>query len=90
MVQLGDRYGTNVRGRVISFPNRINARVWRFAVPGEGEEELLYDGSVKRLEDDCDKIMTLGTFDLFEGLNIVVFRAVHDGEDLGHEVRFIP
>ena len=33
--------------------------------------------------------MTLRTFDLFEGLDIVVLGAVHDGENFGHEMGFI-
>ena len=33
--------------------------------------------------------MTLWTFDLFESLDIVVFRAVHDGKNFCHEVSFI-
>ena len=33
--------------------------------------------------------MTLRTFDLLEGLDIVVLGAVHDGEDLGHKMGFI-
>jgi len=49
---------------------------------------LLYDGSVKCLEDDGDEIVTLGAFDLFEGLDVVVFRPVHDREDLGNEAGF--
>ena len=49
---------------------------------------LLYDGSVKCLEDDRDEIVTLGTFDLFEGLDVVVLGAVHDREDLGNEAGF--
>ena len=33
--------------------------------------------------------MTLRTFDLFEGLDIVVLGAVHNGEDFGHEMGLI-
>ena len=40
---------------------------------------LFDDGAVKCLEDDRDEIVTLGAFDLFEGLDVVVFGAVHDG-----------
>ena len=32
--------------------------------------------------------MALGTLDLLEGLDIIVFGAVHDREDLGHEACF--
>ncbi len=32
--------------------------------------------------------MAFGAFDLLEGLDIVVFGAVHDGEDLCDEARF--
>lgn len=33
--------------------------------------------------------MTLGTFDLLEGLDIFMFRTVHDGKDLRDELIFI-
>ena len=33
--------------------------------------------------------MTLRTFDLFEGLDVVVLGAVHNGENFGHEMAFI-
>ena len=33
--------------------------------------------------------MTLGALDLLEGLNVFVLGAVHDGEDLRDEVRFV-
>ncbi len=33
--------------------------------------------------------MALRAFDLFEGLDVVVFGAVHDREDFGHEMGFI-
>ena len=33
--------------------------------------------------------MTFRAFDLFEGLDIFVLGAVHDGKDFGDEVRFI-
>ncbi len=49
---------------------------------------LLDDCAVKRLEDDCDEVVTLGAFDLLESLDVVVFGAVHDREDLGNEAGF--
>ena len=49
---------------------------------------LLYDGSIKCFKDDCHEIMTFGAFDLLEGLDVVVLRAVHDREDLGDEAGF--
>ena len=52
---------------------------------GDDVNASLYDRSVKCFEDDRDEVVTLGTFDLFEGLDVVVFGAVHDGEDLGDE-----
>ncbi len=52
------------------------------------EERLLDDRAVKRLEDDRDEIVTLGAFDLLESLDVVVFGAVHDREDLGNETGF--
>ena len=51
-------------------------------------EELLDDRAVKRLEDDGDEIVTLGAFDLLESLDIIVFRTVHDREDLGNKAGF--
>ena len=33
--------------------------------------------------------MTLGAFDLLEGLDVVMLGAVHDGEDLRDEARFV-
>jgi len=58
-----------------------------FALRPNGEG-LLDDRAVKRLEDDRDEIMTLGAFDLFEGLDIFVLGAVHDREDLGNKAGF--
>jgi len=49
------------------------------------KEELFYDGSIKCFEDDRHKIVTLGAFDLLEGLDVVVLGAVHDRKDLGNE-----
>ena len=57
---------------------------------GRKEALLLDDCAVKCLKDDSDEIMALGTFDLFEGLDVVVFGAVHDREDLGDEAGFTP
>ena len=34
--------------------------------------------------------MALRAFDLLEGLDVLVFGAVHDREDLGDEMSFIP
>ena len=51
---------------------------------GRGEG-LLDDRAVKRLKDDRHKIVTLGTLDLLESLDVVVLGAVHDREDLGNE-----
>ena len=50
---------------------------------------LLYDGSIKCFKDDCHEIMTFGAFDLLESLNIVVFGAIHDRENLSNEARLI-
>ncbi len=47
--------------------------------------ELLNDRAVQRFEDDRYEIVTLGTFDLLEGLDVFVFGAVHDREYLGDE-----
>jgi hypothetical protein len=52
------------------------------------EKGLLDDRTVKRLEDDRDEVVTLGALDLLEGLDVVVFGAVHDREDLGNEAGF--
>ena len=59
-----------------------------FAVRTYGGEGLLDDRAVKRFEDDRNKIVALGAFDLLEGLDVVVFGAVHDREDLGNEAGF--
>ena len=42
------------------------------------EEGLLDDRAVECFEDDRYKIVTLGAFDLLEGLDVVVLGAVHD------------
>ena len=55
----------------------------------DDEKMSLYDSAVKRLEDDGDEIVALGAFDLLEGLNVIVFRPVHDGEDLGNKAVFV-
>lgn len=34
--------------------------------------------------------MTLGAFDLFKRLDVVVLGTVHDREDFGHKMRLIP
>lgn len=49
---------------------------------------LFYDGSVQRFEDDRHEIVTLGAFDLLEGLDIVVLGTVHDRENLCNEAGF--
>jgi hypothetical protein len=59
-----------------------------FALRRCGERGLLDDRAVKRLEDDGHEIMTLRALDLFEGLDVVVFWAVHDRKDLGDEAGF--
>ena len=46
---------------------------------------LLYDGSIKCFKDDRYEVMTLGAFDLFESLDIIVFGTVHDRENLSDE-----
>ena len=33
--------------------------------------------------------MTLGAFDLLEGLDVLMFGAVHNRKDFGHEMGFI-
>jgi hypothetical protein len=55
----------------------------------KGRRVLLHDSAVKRLEDDRDKIVALWAFDLLEGLNVVMFGPVHNGEDLGDETVFV-
>ena len=52
------------------------------------KEELLDDRAVKRFKNDRHKIVALGTFDLLERLDVVVFGAVHDREDFGNEAGF--
>jgi hypothetical protein len=54
-----------------------------------GKKGLFNDRAVKRLEDDGHEIVALGAFDLFECLDVVVLRAVHDRKDLGDEASFI-
>ncbi len=46
---------------------------------------LLNDGPVKCFEDDRHEIVTFGAFDLLESLDIIVFGAVHDRENLSDE-----
>jgi len=41
-------------------------------------DRLLRNASVKRLENNRNEIVALRTFDLFEGLNVVVLRAIHN------------
>ncbi len=50
---------------------------------------LFGHGSVKRLKNNRHKVVTFGALDLFEGLNVFIFGAVHDREDFGDEMRFI-
>ena len=45
--------------------------------------------SVKRLKNNRDEIVTLGAFDLLEGLDVLVLGAVHDGKNFGDEVALI-
>ena len=52
-------------------------------------KKLFNDRAVQRLEDDRHEIVALGTFDLFEGLDVVVLGTVHDREDFGNEAGFI-
>ena len=47
------------------------------------------DRPVEGLEDDRDEIVAVGAFDLLEGLNVVVFRAVDDAQDLSGEPGFV-
>jgi single-stranded DNA-specific DHH superfamily exonuclease len=47
------------------------------------------DRAVQRFEDNRDEIMAFRAFDLLECLDVLVLGAVHDGQDLGDEVRFI-
>lgn len=51
--------------------------------------KLFSDRSVEGFENDRDQVVALGAFDLFECLDVFVFGAVHDGEDLGQKMRFI-
>ena len=53
-----------------------------------GPTKLFDDRTVQCFEDDRYKIVTLGAFDLLEGLDILMFGAVHDREDLGNEASF--
>ena len=41
------------------------------------------------LEDNRNEVVAFGTFDLLEGLNILVFGAVHDGKDFCGKMLFI-
>ena len=50
---------------------------------------LFGDCAVESFEYNGHKIVALGAFDLLEGLNVFLLGAVHDGKNLGHEVRFI-
>jgi len=54
----------------------------------ENVRGLFDDRAVKRFENDSDEILTLGAFDLLEGLDVVVLGAVHDGENFGDEMGF--
>jgi hypothetical protein len=45
--------------------------------------------AVEGLKNDRDQIVTLGALDLLEGLNVLVFGAVHDGQNFGHKVGLI-
>ena len=47
------------------------------------------DRAVEGLKNNRHQIVALGTFDLFEGLDIFVFGAVHDRKDFGDEMGFI-
>ena len=49
------------------------------------KDELFCDGPIKCFEDDRHEIVTLGAFDLLEGLDVVVLGSVHDRKDLGNE-----
>ena len=51
---------------------------------------LFGDGPVEGLKNDGHKVVTLGAFDLLEGLDVFVLGAVHNGENLRDEVSFIP
>lgn len=63
---------------------------WFYAVRRTLYAVLLFgDRAVESFEDNRDQVVTLGAFDLLESLDIVVLGAVHDGEDLRHEIRFI-
>ncbi len=44
---------------------------------------------IQRFKNDGDQIVALGAFDLFEGLNIIVFGAVHDGKNFRDEMSFV-
>ena len=49
----------------------------------------LRDGPVKCFKNDGHEIVTLGAFDLLEGLDIFMLRAVHDGKNLCDEAGLI-
>lgn len=45
--------------------------------------------TIECFEDNGDKVMTIGTFDLFESLNIIVLGAVGDAQYLCDKFRII-
>lgn len=66
----------------------VGGSVQRLVADGDDTEVSFDDGSVKCLKDDRNEIMALGTFDLFESLDVIVFGPVHNGEYLCHETGF--
>ena len=50
--------------------------------------QLFCDGAVERFKNDGDQIMTFGAFNLFEGLNVVMFGAVHNRKDFRDKTGF--
>lgn len=52
--------------------------------------KLLSDTAVEGFKDNRHEIVTLGTFDLFEGLDVFILGAVHDGKNFSNKMRFIP
>ena len=57
--------------------------------PTEIADGLGCDRPIQSFKDDRDQIVAFGTFDLLKGLDVGVFRTVHNGENFGDEMIFI-
>lgn len=58
-------------------------------LPTEIADGLGRDSPIQSFKDDRDQIMAFGAFDLLKGLDVGVFRTVHNGENFGDEMIFI-